>query len=84
MASAKTGRSSGDFSGLLLEGNRGKKMDGGGGERSQGLVLGRTGPLLEEESQEALPSITQLADVDYLDARPYRSLKKINRVSVGL
>jgi hypothetical protein len=59
-------------------------MDGGGGERSQGLVLGRTGTLLEVENQEALPSITQLADVDYLDAPPYRSLKKINRVSVGL
>jgi hypothetical protein len=40
------------------------------------LVLG-AGALLEEESQEALPSISELADVDYLDAPPYRSLKRI-------
>jgi hypothetical protein len=54
------------------------------GNEARVWSLGRTGPLLEEESQEALPSITQLADVDYLDAPPYRSMKKINRVSVGL
>jgi hypothetical protein len=40
--------------------------------------------LLEGESQETLPSITELANVDYLDAPPYRSLKKINRGLGGL